>query len=73
MVKILNEIMKELPENKISSVEFEAANIVVYTNDKEFLFRGRGQIKKLVSKFKISLEIGNKIISELEEENIILE
>jgi len=56
-IKILDEILKELPEDKVSSVEFEAANIVIYTKDKSFLFEGRKDIKKLVSLFKKRIEI----------------
>ncbi len=57
MVKILDEIMKELPKEKIASVEFEAANIVIYTNSSEFLFDGRTIIRKIVSKFKKRVEL----------------
>ncbi len=57
MVKILDEIMKELPKEKISSIEFEAANIVVYTTSKDFLFSGRTKIREIVSKFKKRIEI----------------
>jgi len=57
MVKILDEIRKELPTEKISSIEFEAANIVIYTNSREFLFSGRSQIKSIVSKFKKRIEL----------------
>jgi len=57
MAKILTEIMKELPTEKIASVEFEGANIVIYTNDKDFLFKGRDTIRKIVSKFKKRIEI----------------
>ena len=57
MVKILDEIIKELPEDKISSVEFEAANIVVYTTSKDFLFNGRDTIRQIVSKFKKRVEL----------------
>ena len=57
MVKILSEIVKDLPEEKISSVEFEAANIVVYTTDRNFLFAGRSNIKDLVRKFKKRIEL----------------
>ena len=52
MVKILDEIIKDLPSEKVSSAEFEAANIVVYTTDRNFLFTGRSMIKDLVRKFK---------------------
>lgn len=57
MVKILDEILKELPQDKVSSVEFEAANIVIYTKSKDFLFTGRETIKKIVSKFKKRIEL----------------
>lgn len=56
-VKILDEIMKELPKEKIVSVEFEAANIVIYTNNRNFLFEGRVQIKSIVSRFKKRIEL----------------
>ena len=57
MVKILNEILKELPKEKINSVEFEAANIVIYTKDTKYLFEGRLDVKKLVSKYKKRIEL----------------
>jgi len=57
VVKILKEIMAELPKEKISSVEFEASNIVIYTNDSDFLFNGRDIIRRIVSKFKKRIEI----------------
>ena len=57
MVKILDEIMKELPQDKVSSVEFEAANIVIYTTSKDFLFNGRDLIRKIVQKFKKRIEL----------------
>jgi hypothetical protein len=69
MVKILDEILKELPKDKISSVEFEAANIVVYTTSRDFLFSGRTLIRSLVSKFKkrIELRAENTILLSVEE------
>ena len=69
MVKILDEIVKELPTDKISSVEFEAANIVIYTTSKEFLFGGRETIKNLVSKFKkrIELRADNTLLMKIED------
>ena len=37
MVKILDEVLKNLPENaKISDAVFEGASIVLYTKNKEF-------------------------------------
>ncbi len=73
MVKILDEIIKELPEDKIVAVEFEAANIVIYTNHKDFLFSGREKIKDIVSRYKkrIELRADNSIL--LEEEETIKE
>jgi KH/beta-lactamase-domain protein len=69
MVKILDEIIKELNFDKISSVEFEAANIVIYTTSKEFLFSGRPRIKELVSKFKkrIELRADNSLLMKIED------
>ena len=63
-IKLLDEILKELPKDKVSSVEFEAANIVIYTIDKDFLFNGRDQLRSIVSKFKkrIALRADNSIL-----------
>lgn len=57
MVKILDEIVRELPQEMISSVEFEAANIVIYTTSRDFLFKGRVKIREIVSKFKKRIEL----------------
>ncbi len=57
MVKILDEIKKELPLEKVGSIEFEAANIVIYTTNRDFLFTGRSIIKTIVSKFKKRIEL----------------
>lgn len=69
MVKILDEILKELPQDKISSVEFEAANIVAYTTSRDFLFSGRALIREIVSKFKkrIELRADNTLLKSQEE------
>lgn len=69
MVKILDEILKELPSEKIASLEFEAANIVVYTKNSDFLFNGRGKIKEIVSKFKkrIELRADNTLLKSVED------
>lgn len=69
MVKILDEILKELPSDKISSVEFEAANIVIYTTSRDFLFSGREVIKTIVSKFKkrIELRADNTLLMKIED------
>ncbi len=57
MVKILDEILKELPSDKVASVEFEAANIVIYTTSRDFLFKGREKIRTIVSKYKKRIEL----------------
>jgi hypothetical protein len=76
MVKILDEIIKHLPKEKISSVEFEAANIVIYTNSKEFLFEGKSKIMELVSLFKKRIELRadpELLLSEEETKKVINE
>ncbi|RMD57605.1 hypothetical protein D6825_03455, partial [Candidatus Woesearchaeota archaeon] len=37
MVDIIKEIQKLVPKGLISEAKFEAANIVLYTKDKDFL------------------------------------
>ena len=51
MPDILKTIKEELP-NIISDATFEGANIVLYTDDKEFFKNGENQIKEIVSKIK---------------------
>ncbi len=69
MVKILDEIIKDLDTDKISSVEFEAANIVIYTTSKDFLFSGREKIRELVGKYKkrIELRADNTLLMKIED------
>ena len=57
MADILKEILKELPEGKISEGCFEGANIVLYTKDKDFFLDNRGLIKEIVDKFKKRVEL----------------
>lgn len=57
MTKIIKEILKNLPEDKISDVAFEGANIVLYTKDKEFFFDNGGMIKGVVDMFKKRIEL----------------
>jgi len=49
--------MKHLPEDKISEAVFEAANIVLYTKDKDFFFNNNGLIKDIVHKIKKRIEL----------------
>ncbi len=68
MPDILKLIREELP-GKISDVTFEAANIVLYTEDKEFFREGEEKIKEIVSKIKkrIELRADKKILASEEE------
>ncbi|MBD3355409.1 beta-CASP ribonuclease aCPSF1, partial [Candidatus Woesearchaeota archaeon] len=57
MADILKEILKELPEDKISDAGFEGANIVLYTKDKDFFLDNKGMIREAVNKFKKRIEL----------------
>jgi len=57
MATIINEILKDLPKEKISSAVFEGANIVLYTKDKEFFFDNKGIIKQIVHDIKKRIEL----------------
>jgi KH/beta-lactamase-domain protein len=58
MADILTEIMAKLPkETEITSSNFEGANIILYTKNKEFFLDNKGEIKKLVSEFKKRIEL----------------
>lgn len=57
MADILKEILKKVPKDKISDAGFEAANIVLYTKDKEFFLDNKGVIKAAVDEFKKRIEL----------------
>ena len=57
MTEIIKEILKNLPQNKISDVNFEGANIVLYTKDKDFFLNNNGMIKKIVDDIKKRVEL----------------
>ena len=57
MNEILKEVMKFLPEEKISDAGFEGANIVLYTKDKEFFLDNSGVIKQIVDSIKKRVEL----------------
>src|SRR3989344_6925760 len=57
MPDITKEILKNLPENKISDINFEGANIVLYTKDKDFFLNNSGLIKKIVDDIKKRVEL----------------
>ena len=52
---LIKDIQKELPK-VISNASFEAANIVLYTDDMDFFKENNGKIKELVGKFKKRIE-----------------
>ena len=52
MSKIIKEILKSIPEEKISDAVFEGANIVLYTKDKDFFLDNNGLIKNIVDDIK---------------------
>src|SRR3989338_8509226 len=56
MADILKSIKEDLPK-VISEAIFEGANIVLYTNDKEFFKNGEGKIKEAVDKIKKRIEL----------------
>lgn len=57
MADILKEVIKMLPEGKISDGAFEGANIVVYTKDKKYFLDNEGTIKAAVQIFKKRIEL----------------
>ena len=57
MADITKEILKNIPENKISDVNFEGANIVLYTKERDFFLNNNGTIKKIVDDIKKRVEL----------------
>jgi KH/beta-lactamase-domain protein len=57
MTEIIKEILKLLPDDKVSDAAFEGANIVLYTKDEEFFMDNKGMIKKVVDEFKKRIEL----------------
>jgi KH/beta-lactamase-domain protein len=57
MADIIKEILKMLPEGKISDAVFEGANIVLYTKDKKFFLNDEGAVRAAVSAFKKRIEL----------------
>lgn len=57
MADILKEIQKLLPEGKVSDTAFEAANIVLYTKDRDYFLDNHGTIRSLVEQFKKRIEV----------------
>jgi hypothetical protein len=57
MPDIIKEILKILPEGKISDAAFEGANIVLYTKDKKYFLDDEGTIRAAVGTFKKRIEL----------------
>ncbi len=56
MADILKNIKNDLPK-LISDATFEGANIVLYTEDKEFFKNGEGKVKEVVEKIKKRIDL----------------
>ena len=57
MANIIEEVLKQLPKDKISDACFEGANIVLYTKNKDFFFNNNGLIKSVVDSIKKRVEL----------------
>ncbi|MFW5865864.1 MAG: KH domain-containing protein, partial [Nanoarchaeota archaeon] len=57
VAEIIKEIYKIVPKDKISEAVFEAANIVLYTKDTDFLENDGGVVKKAVHAIKKRIEL----------------
>ena len=57
MSDIVKEILKKLPEKKVSDVAFEAANIVLYTKDQKFFLEEQNLIRSIVGEIKKRIEL----------------
>lgn len=68
MTDILKSIKEDLPKF-ITEAEFEGANIVLYTNNKDFFKTGEEKIKAIVDKIKkrVELRADNSILASQEE------
>ena len=58
-IKIVDQIKEMLPKDAdISSIFFEAANIIVYTKNKDFFLDNNGVIRNIVDNIKKRVELG---------------
>lgn len=57
MSEIIKEIMKHVSRKDISDVAFEAANIVLYTKNKQFFLDDKGKIRSIVNAIKKRVEL----------------
>ncbi|MDK2849772.1 MAG: uncharacterized protein PWR32_439 [Candidatus Woesearchaeota archaeon] len=54
---IFKELFTIIPEDKISQIFFEGANIVLYTKDADFFFNSNGYLKEAVNALKKRIEL----------------
>jgi len=57
MTDILESIIKEFPKGVVNTANFEGANIVLYTKDKEYFLTGEEKLREIVNKFKKRVEL----------------
>src|SRR3989338_2612969 len=57
MADITKEILRHLPDNPISDVNFEGATLVLYTKDTAFFLNNNGLIKRIVDDIKKRVEL----------------
>jgi uncharacterized protein len=57
MSEIIDEILDNLPKDKISDAVFEGANIVLYTKNKDFFLDDGGTVKEVVNMIKKRIEL----------------
>ncbi|MBS3090269.1 beta-CASP ribonuclease aCPSF1 [Candidatus Pacearchaeota archaeon] len=57
MSDIIGSILKELPAKVIKDAQFEGANIVLYTTDRDFFLDSEQKIKAIVDKIKKRIEL----------------
>ena len=55
--EIIKEILKDIPDGKISDASFEGANIVLYTKHEDFFLDDKGLIRGIVNKIKKRIEL----------------
>lgn len=61
MVDILKTIKESLPK-VIVDANFEGANIVLYTDNKDFIRDGEARIKEVVNKVKKRIDLDRKSV-----------
>jgi len=57
MSDIIKFLLSKIPKKFISSLYFEASDIIIYTSDKEFFLEGGEKIKEIVNEIKKRVEV----------------